>query len=207
MPRRIFSFDPPDRFLAGTVGSPGRRTFYLQAVKGLQVISVALEKVQVAVLAERLTAFVAAIRDSGSPIAGGTTDSGTPIADRSIAGAEAIQALGQPVIEQFRVGTLALAWDPGREVIMVEARAMGEEDEDEPSDDEEDGAEDEAEVISDDDPDGPDILRVRVSAAVALEFARHALRVVAAGRPPCPMCGQPLNPEGHLCPRRNGYVH
>jgi uncharacterized repeat protein (TIGR03847 family) len=61
-------------------------------------------------------------------------------------------------------------------------------------------------VLSDDD-NGPDVLRVRLNPAAAKAFAKRAARVVAAGRPPCPFCGQPLDPEGHVCPRQNGHRH
>lgn len=54
MPRQVFLYDPPDRFVAGTVGLPGRRTFFLQASAGARVTSVSLEKTQVAALAERM---------------------------------------------------------------------------------------------------------------------------------------------------------
>jgi hypothetical protein len=57
----------------------------------------------------------------------------------------------------------------------------------------------------DDELEGPDVLRVRMSAAVARSFVERAARVVASGRPPCPLCGQPLDPQGHICPRRNGH--
>ena len=36
-------------------------------------------------------------------------------------------------------------------------------------------------------------------------FAMHGASVVKAGRPPCPLCGQPLDPEGHVCARLNGH--
>ena len=39
----------------------------------------------------------------------------------------------------------------------------------------------------------------------ARAFAKRALDVVNAGRPPCPLCSLPLDPEGHVCPRQNGY--
>jgi uncharacterized repeat protein (TIGR03847 family) len=59
-----------------------------------------------------------------------------------------------------------------------------------------------------DDDDGPDLFRVRLSADAARAFVDRAIRVVQAGRPPCPLCGAPLDPAGHICPRRNGhYVH
>jgi uncharacterized repeat protein (TIGR03847 family) len=47
-----------------------------------------------------------------------------------------------------------------------------------------------------------------MTADAARSFVERAQRVVASGRPPCPLCGQPLDPTGHLCPRRNGnYVN
>jgi uncharacterized repeat protein (TIGR03847 family) len=58
--------------------------------------------------------------------------------------------------------------------------------------------------IPDEAPIGPDVLRVRLTPTMAQRFAARAMRVVAAGRPPCPFCGQPLERTGHLCPRRNG---
>jgi hypothetical protein len=61
------------------------------------------------------------------------------------------------------------------------------------------------EGVDEDDEDGPDTLRVRLSPAEARSFVNRALTVVAAGRLPCPLCGQPLDPQGHICPRRNGH--
>ncbi|HEU0103686.1 MAG TPA: DUF3090 family protein, partial [Mycobacteriales bacterium] len=68
MPRNVFVFDPPDRFVAGTVGQPGDRTFYLQASGGGRTVSVALEKVQVRVLAERLEELLETARRAGGDI-------------------------------------------------------------------------------------------------------------------------------------------
>ncbi len=58
MPPVVHQFDPPDRFVAGTVGEPGQRTFFLQARTGVRLVSVALEKQQVAALAERIDALL-----------------------------------------------------------------------------------------------------------------------------------------------------
>ena len=191
MPRRILSFDPPDRFAAGTVGEPGHRTFFLQAVRGQQVISVAVEKVQVAALAERLGDILNVLHRRGMEVAEeSATESGATESD-------AIPPLEEPLQELFRVGTITLAWDVDRRQVVIEARAMRE--------DGQDGEDEEADEIPDDDPNGPDVLRVRIPPAMADSFVRRAGRVVAAGRPPCPMCGQPLDAQGHLCPRRNGH--
>ena len=108
--------------------------------------------------------------------------------------------LDEPLNEAFRVGTLTLGWDGERETVLIEARAETEE-EDDPE------AFEAIEELSDD-PDGPDLLRVRISAAAARSFVERAMRTVRAGRPPCPLCGNPLDPQGHICPRRNGqYVN
>jgi uncharacterized repeat protein (TIGR03847 family) len=188
MSRRIYDFGHPDRFIAGTVGQPGNRTFFLQAKRGSAIVSVVLEKVQAQVLAERIAILLAEVARRGVhvPEALGPGDD-----DRA--------PLDEPLVEAFRVGTMTLAWDGESDEIVVEARATIE-------DGDEDGDEEPVE-IPDDDPDGPDLLRVRLTPTRARAFAERALRTVAAGRLPCPLCGQPLDPTGHLCPRRNGYVH
>ena len=196
MSRRIYDYGLPDRFVAGTVGPPGNRTFFLQARRGSSLVSVVLEKVQVAVLAERLTLLLAEVARLGVPV------------PEALAPADDDTApLDEPLVEAFRVGTMTLAWNGDSDEIVVEARARIEIDEDgDEEDDEADEREEELE-ISDDDPDGPDLVRVRLTPVRARAFAERALRTIAAGRPPCPLCGQPLDPTGHLCPRRNGYVH
>jgi uncharacterized repeat protein (TIGR03847 family) len=190
MPRRRYIFDPPERFVAGTVGEPGDRTFFLQARDGARVVSVALEKVQVAVLAERLGALLDELDLRGI----------APEADATVSAFEAAEpatdggGLDEPLNEAFRAGSLTLGWDGGAERVLVEARAQDADGEAiDPEDDDED------------DDEGPDLLRVRMTAAAARSFVARATQVVAAGRPPCPLCGAPLDPQGHICPRRNGH--
>ena len=188
MPRRIHFFDTPDRFVAGTIGEPGKRTFFLQARDGGRVVSVTLEKVQVAVLADRLAALLAELENRGiARVPGGQPTDGAP--------------LDEPLNEAFRAGTLTLGWDVDAERVVIEAREQGDEDEEEESEAEEAAG---AALVADDDEDGPDLLRVRLEPGAARSFIERAVRVLGAGRPPCPLCGQPLDPQGHLCPRRNG---
>jgi uncharacterized repeat protein (TIGR03847 family) len=204
MSRRIYDYGLPDRFVAGTVGQPGNRTFFLQAKRGGSIVSVVLEKVQVQVLAERMTLLLAEVARRGVRVPEALAPADDDIAP-----------LDEPLVEAFRVGTMTLAWSGDSDEIVVEARARVDEDEDEEDEegDDEGGEgeeeEDDEEVLelSDDDPDGPDLVRVRLTPTRARAFAERALRTVASGRPPCPLCGQPLDPAGHLCPRRNGYVH
>ena len=183
MPRRIFSFNEPERFIAGTIGEPGGRTFFLQARDGRRVVSVVLEKAQVAVLAERLGALLDELGRRGIEL--------PPAGEVG----QDVEPLDEPLVEAFRAGTLTLTWDGDRERIIVEAREMVEGEEAEPVE------------VADDDDEGPDLIRVVMRPAAARGFADRAIAIVEAGRPPCPLCGRPLDPQGHICPRRSGYLN
>ena len=178
----VIEFDPPDRFVAGTVGPPGQRTFFLQASAGRQVTSVSLEKQQVSVLADR-------INDLLDDFAGGAA------AETVAAQAEDNAPLDTPIEDEFRVGTISLGWDAEREVVILECH-----DGDVPEEDEEAG-----EAALDVPEPEHSLVRVVIRPAVARAFARRCASLVAAGRPPCPFCGGPLDPTGHICPRANGY--
>jgi uncharacterized repeat protein (TIGR03847 family) len=104
------------------------------------------------------------------------------------------EPLDEPLNEAFRAGSLTLGWDVGAERVLLEARGL-----------DEDGDPIDPEDDDDADEDGPDLLRVRLTAGAARSFVERANRVVAGGRTPCPLCGQPLDPQGHICARRNGH--
>ena len=190
MTRRRFLFDTPDRFVAGTVGQPRARVFFLQAREGARIVSVALEKVQVAALAQRLDELLDELDRRG-------IEGAAELPEEEALRRGDTTPLDEPINEAFRAGTLSLGWDTTAELVLIEARAI--------TDDEEDD-DDLVEDPSDDEAEGPDFLRVRVTASAARAFVERAVRVLASGRPPCPLCGQPLDPQGHLCPRRNGHL-
>jgi uncharacterized repeat protein (TIGR03847 family) len=175
MARRLFIFDAPDRFVAGTVGQPGQRAFFLQARKGSSLVTVGLEKVQVAALSERLEDLLEAVE--------------APTTDPPGAGA----SLEEPVVEAFRVGAMALAWDASDASVVIEAQTPTENGE--------------YVELPDDEPEGPDLLRVRLPATEARGFVQQASALVSAGRPPCPFCGEPLDPQGHFCTRSKGPLN
>jgi len=180
MSPRIFLFDPAERFVVGTVGAPGERTFFIQARTGSKMVSVSLEKAQVAAIADRVLQILREIRLS-EPL--------TVIEKVSLDD----QPLETPIDEEFRVGVIGLAYVADRRMIEIDLQA----------------------ITSDDNPDeelleigssgDQEILRVIISLGYAESFAKRANSVVAAGRVPCPFCGGPIDPNGHLCPRANGY--
>ena len=181
MTSRILLFDPVERFVAGTVGQPGERTFFIQARTGSRLISVSLEKTQVQAMSERLTYMIREIKQSDPTIViQRLTRDDAP--------------LETPIEEEFRIGVIGIAFDASRELIQIDLQAVSEGDEEEP------------EFIDVDDLTGDqDIMRVLISPSMAEQFAKRAMSVVSAGRLPCPFCGGPIDMRGHLCPRANGY--
>jgi uncharacterized repeat protein (TIGR03847 family) len=179
MARQILLHDPVERFVTGTVGMPGERTFFLQARSGSLISSVALEKTQVSTLADRLEDLIA---DVGQRL-------GLEIPE---AGALDLDPLEVPLVEEFRVGAIAFGWDPATDQMLFELHGQSTDEELDPTE-------------LDDEDDGPPVLRVRTTLRQAVDFISRARKVVAAGRPPCPFCQQPLDPGGHICPRANGY--
>lgn len=198
----VHRYDTPDRFVAGTVGEPGARTFFLQAREGNRITSVACEKQQVAVLAEHLDRVLEeVVRQSRGSV-------NVPPAQQA---ARDTQPLDVPITEEFRVGTMTIAWDPADLRIVIEMFSND-------GDEDESGGFGMAQAAEDDAQDVPaelveaaeseqagEMFVVRISLADARDFVARAQAVVEAGRPSCPFCLQPMDPEGHICPRANGY--
>jgi uncharacterized repeat protein (TIGR03847 family) len=176
----IHEFDPPERFVAGTVGEPGGRTFFLQARSGPRMVSVALEKQQVAVLAERIDELLDEVMAS--------TGNDAMIPAVAPVGLDDSDPLEQPIDEQFRAGTMTLSWDPGLARVVIEVFPLTD-----PTDEE------------DEDVEPDEVFLVRLEAGPARAFVKRASLVIDAGRPDCPFCGNPIDPDGHLCVRANGF--
>jgi uncharacterized repeat protein (TIGR03847 family) len=183
----IHSFDPPERFVAGTVGPPGSRTFFLQARTGPRVTSVVLEKQQVSVLAERIDELLDELLRS--------TEGESTIPAMPPVALEDNGPLEQPIVEEFRAGTMTLSWDATDERVVVEVFPFSEEGVVEPGTPEEEVEE----------PEPEEVLVVRLPAGLARAFTKRAQVVVSAGREPCPFCGSPLDPTGPPCPRAHGF--
>ena len=163
-------FSRPERFIAGTVGEPGERAFYLQVRSSYRLFSVAVEKAQVQAIIARLDVMVAEIRKS-NPL----------INIEKIATDDA--PLESPVEAEFQVGAMSLAWDEGSALICIELYELEEDEED----------------------SSGEVADIKISLGMAIAFVVRSKAVVNAGRLPCPFCGIPIDPRGHLCPRANGY--
>jgi uncharacterized repeat protein (TIGR03847 family) len=157
----------PERFTAGTIGEPGHRAFFLQALANGELVTLKCEKQQVGALAEHL--------------AGLLTDLPAPPEHDVIA---ADVDFVEPPAANWVVGRMGVAWDDGnRSMILVCEQLLDEEEADA-------GVE-------------PESARFRLTLAQVVAFVEHARDLVAAGRPPCYLCGLPMEPTGHPCPRLN----
>jgi uncharacterized repeat protein (TIGR03847 family) len=155
-----YDLDQPDMVVADAVGEPGRRTFYLQARQGTTIVSLKLEKQQVAALCDYLEGLLHDL-PAVSPAEAG------PL------------SLVEPVLEAWPVGSLAVAYEEAADRILIVAEELTFDDED-------------------DDTARLHLRREQVAALVA-----HGNAVVSQGRPPCPLCGRAIDPDGHHCPRLN----
>jgi uncharacterized repeat protein (TIGR03847 family) len=163
-------FSRPERFIAGTVGEPGERAFYLQVRSSYRLFSVAVEKAQVQAIIARLDVMVAEIRKSNPLI----SIEKFPSDDAP---------LESPVESEFQVGAMSLSWDEVSALICIELYELEEDEED----------------------SSGEVVEINISLGMATAFTARSKAVVNAGRLPCPFCGIPIDPRGHLCPRANGY--
>jgi uncharacterized repeat protein (TIGR03847 family) len=170
--------DPVTRLTADAVGVPGQRTFYLQAASGPDQVTLLVEKEQVRRLAESLQSWLPELAADRPE---------DPEEARSAEAGEL--ALSEPLEPEFRVGQLSLSYDPERDrvvVVATELQVTGGEEPEEPAPE-------------------PREVRLFVTRPQLRVLARHGSQVVARGRPPCPLCGNPLDPAGHVCPALNGH--
>jgi len=171
-----FEVDSPDHFTAGAVGPPGQRVFYLQSRDGTRLITLKVEKEHVRALAEYVSGLLARVK-------------GAPGATR------AATELIEPLDVAWDVGSLAVGYDEGQDRVVVEASELIEPEE----------AEEEGTPAPGPEPD-PAMARFRITRAQAAAFVERANELLKGGRPTCPVCSRPMDPEGHVCPRANGHV-
>jgi uncharacterized repeat protein (TIGR03847 family) len=150
-----------DRLVVGTVGEVGNRLFLLQCRQGPVLLTLKIEKQQVAAIAELLARLLRDRRRGG------------PVPDEL--------PLEEPAEPAWAVGTIGVSYDESEDRIVLVIEELVPEDE------------------------TGDIARLSISEDQAAGFAVQATRLIEAGRPPCPLCGSPLDPSGHECPRTNGH--
>lgn len=175
-----------DALGAGAVGEPGQRAFYIQARSESAQLTVLLEKEQVALLAAEAVAFLDRIKEQ--------------YPEDPIRLPDAMADLREPTVPLFRARLIGLGFDPERELVLIELRERPDEDDDDL--DEDDDLREIAGLGVDDEEEGY-VARIYATRSQVRAMAARSAVVVSAGRPPCDLCGQPLDPSGHRCPRWN----
>lgn len=178
--------DPVDSLGAGAIGEPGSRTFLIQAQKSHARLTVLVEKEQVALLATEAVAFLERIAEEFPE-------------DPVEVGPELRQAASvEEAVPLFRARLIGLGFEPERELVLIELREHSDDD-----DDDDDGEGDDPVVASDGEPEGF-VARLYATRAQVRAMAARAVESVTVGaRPRCPLCEQPMDPQGHRCPRWN----
>jgi uncharacterized repeat protein (TIGR03847 family) len=187
MSRIVYRHPSPSRCVVGTVGEPGERAFFIQVLSPTGLNCVLVEKSQVQALVERLQLMIRELRRN-------------KLASLDLLNLPAVRddaQLEYPITEDFRAGVIAISYEQGKQLIDLQIQGMSEE--------LEELIEEGDEAEADADLGIPDLLVISLSIAHARGFCDRASQVVSSGRTPCPFCGLPLNIDGHVCPRANGY--
>ncbi len=163
----VYDLKPATHITVGAMGVPGKRTFYLQARQGTTIVTLIVEKEQIAALARGINEMLEQLGERG-----GTVEM-----------SELAMELSHPIEPVFRVGQMGLGYDAESKLIVIVAYELPEEE----------------------NPAVVDVVRFWATRDQMHALARHAAALVASGRPICVMCGKPIDPEGHFCPKKNGH--
>lgn len=179
MTDNVIELDGVDALGAGAIGEPGARAFYIQAGKADARLTVLVEKEQVALLAAEAVAFLDRIADD------------YPEDESALAPVPGGAVISEPAVPLFRARMIGLGFEPDRELVLIELRERPEDDEDE-----------DTEPLPVTDDEGY-VARIFATRAQVRAMAERGAEAVAGGRPACPLCTFPMDPEGHICPRWN----
>ena len=172
-----FDLTSPHHFTPGTIGEPGQRVFFVQAAEGATTVTLKVEKTQVAALAQYMAELLADL---------------PPVPDDEL---PFDLELLEPVVAEWVVGTIGVAFDENRDRMVVTFQELQVvEESDDP-------------LLVDDVDAAGSLATVVVTRPQAMGFVRRAAELVSSGRPPCTLCGRPLDPEGHVCIKTNGHLH
>ena len=177
MPRFELDLNPVQHITADAIGQPGQRVFYLQGWRenDPQPVTIIAEKIQI----QSLTLSLEQLLDE---IAGQKPDLSPEEPEYD----EEKMHISPPVDPLFRAGEMGLGYDAEQDKVILLAREV---------------------VMEDEDQENAAVIRFWCTRTQARRLARWGAEVIKRGRPICPQCGQPMEPEGHFCPKKNGHKH
>lgn len=169
--------NPVDHITTDAIGPPGKRIFYLQGWQGERTVTLLIEKLQIQTLAVGIEQFLAEIQEKFPHLAEASADY-----------IEEKMHIHPPVDPLFRVGEIGLGYDTEHDLIVLVVRELPAEGQD-PTD------------------ESLGIVRFWCTRSQVRAMARWGIEVASRGRPLCPQCGEPMDPQGHFCPKKNGHKH
>lgn len=181
MPKTEIDVDPCDHITSDAIGQPGQRVFYIQALQADKTYTVIIEKTQLQSLAVGVEQFLAEVERQNPNLEEASADY-----------VEEQMRINPPVDPAFRVGEIGLGYDQMRDRVVLFVRELQAEER------EPDAAPDSAEGL---------VYRFWCTRTQLRKLARWGVEVASRGRPTCPQCGQPMEPTGHFCPKKNGHLH
>lgn len=183
MPPFEFDLNPVIRITTDAIGEPGKRVFYLQAKSDTQLVTLVIEKQQVQSLAIGVEQFLQDLQSRYPKISQASPDY-----------VESEMGLEKPIDPVFRVGQLGLGYDEESDLLILVARELQNLETDEESDEESDE-------------ETGSVARFWCTRSQIRAMCHWGLEVASRGRPICGNCGQPIDKDGHFCPKSNGHKH
>ena len=170
--------DPCDHITSDAIGQPGQRVFYIQAFQAEKTYCVIIEKTQLQSLAVGVEQFLAEVARQNPNLEEASADY-----------SEEQMRISPPVDPAFRVGEIGLGYDQTRDRVVLFVREVQREDQE------------------DQEEDSGTVYRFWCTRSQLRQLARWGVEIASRGRPVCPQCGQPMEPGGHFCPKKNGHMH
>ena len=178
MPTYLYDLNPVQNIVADAVGEPGNRTFFLQGSAGTSLVTLVMDKEEVANLANSVLQLLEELEEKYPDLSPTQEPSGIPQAEH-------------PIDPDFRVGQLIIGYNEKNDMIWLIAKALII-----------------TESGTAVDPRRKDVPTVRLVATrdQMRAMSEHAIDVISHGRPICPLCDRPINADGHFCPKTDGHA-
>jgi len=196
MPQFELDINPVSHITTDAIGKPGERVFYLQGTQDDRIVTLLIEKIQIQSLAVGVEQFLSEINQKYPELQEASADY-----------MEDKMHIFPPVDPLFRVGEIGLGYDSDNDLMVLVTRELAAgESTDQPTETQEAigsiGMESEGEATEE-----SGVVRFWCTRSQIRAMCHWGIEVANRGRPICPQCGEPMEPEGHFCPKKNGHKH
>ena len=178
MPRIEIELSPVDHITTDAIGAKGKRVFYLQGTKGVQVVTLIAEKFQIQALAAGVEQFLVEVAERFPDLPEASPEYN-----------EDEMRIIPPVDPLFRLANIGLGYSVEEDWVILVVHELTPEN---------------IEVVEDGPAEEPGVGRFLCTRDQLRALGRWGVESAQRGRPICTQCGQPEEPEGHFCVKKNG---